>query len=420
MTTTMLSPLGAEPALSLGLDEAEIWPSRRTEILDWLIRQTHQERFVDVILQELCERLLAMGVPVARATLHLRVQHPQWQGARILWRKGAEEMDLETFGHGTLEGKDYQDSPVAEIHRGTAFLRERLTGPSASHRYDLFDTLRQDGLTDYAAWPIEHTLGRQHVVTFASDAPGGFSNADIEMLSDLVPAIAVTSEVRLKNRLARTLLETYVGPHAADQILAGAITRGSGSTVAAAIMVCDMRDFTSISEMWPRDDVIDLLNGYFDAMCEPIEAHGGEILKFIGDGLLAIFPLDRPSACADLLKAVAEAQRSMAALNDRLVADGREPLDYGIGVHVGDVMYGNIGSRKRLDFTVIGPAVNTASRLESLTKVLRQRVLVSRAFAEKAGCFQALESLGRHALRGLDKEVEVFAFKAETCEYQTQ
>ena len=128
MTTTMLPTLGAEPALSLGLDEAEIWPSRRTEILDWLIRQTHQERFVDVILQELCERLLAMGVPVARATLHLRVQHPQWQGARILWRKGADEMDLETFGHGTLEGKDYQDSPVAEIHRGTAFLRERLTG----------------------------------------------------------------------------------------------------------------------------------------------------------------------------------------------------------------------------------------------------------------------------------------------------
>jgi adenylate cyclase len=147
-------------------------------------------------------------------------------------------------------------------------------------------------------------------------------------------------------------------------ILADATRRGSGATARAAIMICDLRDFTRISDNWPHDDVIDLLNGYFDTMSEPIARHGGEILKFIGDGLLAIFPLSQPSACADLLHAVGEARQAMTALNEKNSEAGRAPLNYGIGVHVGDVMYGNIGSRTRLDFTVIGPAVNMASRLE--------------------------------------------------------
>ena len=167
--------------------------------------------------------------------------------------------------------------------------------------------------------------------------------------------------------------------HASELILAGATRRGSGTTVRAAIMICDLRDFTRISDNWPRDDVIDLLNDYFDAMSEPIARHGGEILKFIGDGLLAIFPLSEPNACANLLQAVAEARQAMIALNEKNGETGRAPLNYGIGVHVGDVMYGNIGSRSRLDFTVIGPAVNMASRLETLTKQLGKPVLLSRA-----------------------------------------
>jgi adenylate cyclase len=153
-------------------------------------------------------------------------------------------------------------------------------------------------------------------VTFATDRPGGFDDAHIAGLLKLLPVLALVSEIRVKNRLARTLLETYVGSHAGELILAGATRRGSGTTVRAAIMICDLRDFTRISDNWPRDDVIDLLNGYFDAMSEPIARHGGEILKFIGDGLLAIFPLSEPSACANLLHAVTEARQAMVALND--------------------------------------------------------------------------------------------------------
>ena len=175
-------------------------------------------------------------------------------------------------------------------------------------------------------------------------------------------------------------------------------------------MICDLRDFTKISDNWPRDDVIDLLNGYFDAMSEPITKHGGEILKFIGDGLLAIFPLSQPNACANLLHAVTEARQAMAAFNEQNGETGRAPLNYGIGVHVGDVMYGNIGSRSRLDFTVIGPAVNMASRLETLTKQLGKPVLLSRAFADVVEGDFNLEPVGEHPVRGFSDPIELFAY----------
>jgi adenylate cyclase len=226
----------------------------------------------------------------------------------------------------------------------------------------------------------------------------------------LLPVLALVSEIRVKNRLARTLLETYVGSHAGELILAGATRRGSGTTVRAAIMICDLRDFTKISDNWPRDDVIDLLNGYFDAMSEPIARHGGEILKIIGDGLLAIFPLSEPQACANLLRAVTEARQAMVMLNEKNGEAGRVPLNYGIGVHVGDVMYGNIGSRARLDFTVIGPAVNMASRLEALTKQLGRPVLLSRAFADSVGSEFDLERVGEYPVRGFNDPIELFAY----------
>ncbi|GGD97838.1 adenylate cyclase [Aureimonas endophytica] len=393
------------------------WPHRRSAILDWLMLETSGERFIDNILVQLCERLREAGVPIGRATLNFRIQHPQWFGASMRWRVGLVEAEIETYEHGTMDNVSYLTSPIKAVLAGAGEIRRRLDRPATGSDYDypLYDELRDQGMTDYVAWPIEHTLGRRHVVTFAADRPGGFDEGDIGLLRDLLPALALVSEIRLKNRLARTLLETYVGPHASAEILAGAITRGSGATVGAAILICDLRDFTTISELWPRDDVIELLNGYFDAMSEPIERHGGEILKFVGDGLLAIFPLDRPNACLDLLHAVAEAQAAMALLNEDHVRRGRKPLGYGIGIHVGDVMYGNIGSRRRLDFTVIGPAVNTAARLEALTKEVGRPVLVSKAFAEMAGCQKVLESLGAFPLKGIGGPIEVFAFSGDRC-----
>ena len=381
------------------------------DVLQWLTSDTRDERFLDNIFAELCLRLQRAGIPVKRATLHLMIVHPQWLGSRIMWADGMREAELRRVDYDVRERSDYIDSPANELHDGAAEVRENLErDPASSRKHAFYDRMRAKGLTDYVAWPLYHSLGKRHIVTFATDQPGGFDDEHIAVLLRLLPVLALVSEIRMKNRLARTLLETYVGSHASELVLAGATRRGSGTTVRAAIMICDLRDFTRISDNWPRDDVIDLLNGYFDAMSEPIARHGGEILKFIGDGLLAIFPLSSPSACANLLRAVAEARQAMIALNEKNGETGREPLNYGIGIHVGDVMYGNIGSQTRLDFTVIGPAVNMASRLETLTKQLGRTVLLSRAFADFVKGDFDLERVGEYPVRGFSDPIELFAY----------
>jgi adenylate cyclase len=381
------------------------------DVEHWLANDARDERFIDNIFAELCIRLQRAGIPLKRATLHVLIYHPQWLGARIIWTDGMREAEIGRVDYDVRERSEYIGSPANELQDGAKEVRENLERDSSlGRKHAVYDEMRAAGLTDYVAWPLYHTLGKRHMVTFATDRAGGFDAAHIARLSKLLPILALVSEIRIKNRLARTLLETYVGAHAGELILAGATRRGSGTTVRAAIMICDLREFTRISDNWPRDDVIELLNGYFDAMSEPITRHGGEILKFIGDGLLAIFPLSEPSACANLLRAVSEARKAMAALNETNRETGRAPLNYGIGVHVGDVMYGNIGSQSRLDFTVIGPAVNMASRLEALTKQLGKTVLLSRAFADLVESEFALERVGEYPVRGFNDPIELFAY----------
>lgn len=381
-------------------------------VVDWLTNGTRDQRFIDNIFAEMCIRLQQAGIPLKRSTLHVRIQHPQWLGARFMWSDGMREAEIGRVDFDVMGRSEYIGSPANEMFDGATEVRENLErDPALGRKHALYDEMRAKGLTDYVAWPLYHTLGKRHLITFSTDRPGGFDDAHVAALKKVLPVLALVSEIRIKNRLARTLLETYVGAHAGELILAGATRRGTGTTVRAAIMICDLRDFTKISDNWPRDDVIDLLNDYFDAMSEPIVRHGGEILKFIGDGLLAIFPLSQPNACANLLRAVTEARQAMAALNERNKSTSRAPLNYGIGVHVGDVMYGNIGSTSRLDFTVIGPAVNMASRLETLTKQIGKPVLLSRDFAELVTPEFELERVGQHAVRGFSEPIELFAFQ---------
>ncbi len=383
------------------------WPSRRTAVLDWLVNETRDQRFLDNIFVELCRRLEEGGVVLARAAMFLQTNHPQWLGVRVHWRRGLTEADLRPSDYAVVTTDTYLLSPAAAIHSGTAEVRARLHATTAADdAFPILDELRRDGLTDYVAWPFSFTLGKRHFITFATDRPGGFRDDDLTQLAELLPVLATVVDLRLKNRLARLLLDTYVGPHAGEAILAGATRRGSGFTVEAAIVVVDLRGFTAISDLWPRDDVIALLNDYFDALSEPIEAHGGEILKFMGDGLLAIFPDDAMAAT----RAVAAICRSMAALNAAREENGLAPLGYGVGVNFGDVMYGNIGSRTRLDFTVIGPAVNIASRLETLTKQVAPHVLFSAAFVARTGCRATLKSVGTFPLQGVGQPLEVYTF----------
>jgi adenylate cyclase len=382
-----------------------------SDVVHWLTNDAREERFIDNIFAELCVRLQGAGIPVKQGSLDILVHHPQWIGARIFWADGMRKAGIERVDYDVRESPEYIDSPVSEINQGATEVREDLErDPSLGRTHVVYGEMRAKGLTDYVAWPLYHTFGKRHIVSFATDRHRGFDDAHIASLTKLLPVLALVSEIRIKNRLARTLLETYVGPYAGKLILAGAARRGRGTKVRAAIMICDLRDFTEISENRSRDDVIDLLNGYFDAVSEPIARHGGEILKFIGDGLLAIFPLSQPAACANLLRAVAEVRQAMAALNEENCVIGRSSLNYGIGVHVGDVTYGNIGSRTRLDFTVIGPAVNMAARLETLTKELGRTVLLSRSFVDVVESDFDFEHVGEYFVRGFRDPIELFTY----------
>jgi len=397
-------------AQPLSISQASVAHERA--ILDWLMRGTHCRPNIEDIFTELCKKLLAAGLPLARASLHFRVHHPQWVGTRIIWNRGSSAAELQTVGYHVEGTPEFLDSPLRDITLGAGPIRQRLDAVETGIRhYSFFTELKAAGMSDYLALPLDHTLGKRHLVSFASDAMPGFADEHIDMMGNILPALALVSEIRVKNQLARTLLETYVGPHASEQILEGATTRGSGATVGAAIILCDLRNFTALSHSRPRDLVIELLNGYFDAVAEPIEKYGGEILKFMGDGLLAAFPLSDSRACSNLLRAICEARSAIGRLNDSVRSSGLEPLEYGMGVHVGDVMYGNIGSRSRLDFTVIGAVVNVASRLEGLTKTVQRPVLFSEAFVKLAGCQDVLENMGEHHLRGLGDPIGVFAFR---------
>lgn len=392
------------------------WPTRLSSALDWLVRETSALPFVDDLYAGFCERLVAEGVPIDRATMHLRTLHPQFWGARVLWRPGMKEADIATIEPSVLEDPRFLHSPIKALYDGADGIRQRLDLPDAEHGrdYGIYAELREEGLTDYMALPMQFTDGKRHAATWSTKQPGGFSTADLVEINDVLPILAMAVEIRLNRRITKNLLNAYVGRHAGERILSGDIRRGTGATVRAAVWNCDLRGFTRISEQWPRDDVIEWLNEYFDVMAAPVERHGGEILKFVGDGMLAIFRLDSPDACNQALQAAVEARRGMRELNARRTQRGSFELGFGVALHVGDVMYGNIGTATRLDFTVIGPAVNVASRLQTLTKELRRQVLLSAPFAFMCGCSaEFLSTLGRYPLRGLDEPIEVFGLAEE-------
>lgn len=382
------------------------------EVFNWLLRDTYDERYIDRILVALCGRLRDVGISVARATLHLRTQQREWLGATLLWRDGLDEAEIVLQDYAVEQSDQYLLSPLLAVRSGAAELRRRLWQlPPGEYDYAILSDLRAEGLTDYVAWPMHHTLGKRQVVTFASDAPRGFSDTEIGFLHRLVPLLGLVSDARIKNVLIRTFLETYVGPFASRRILDGDTRRGFGSSIEAVTMISDLRHSTELSAEWPRDQMIALLDAYFEAIVDPIERLGGEVLKFMGDGMLAVFPLDKPDACANLILSVREGQERLGALNAENRSRGLPELRHGIGVHLGEVNYGNIGSRHRLDFTVIGPVVNIASRLQDLTREAGFPVLVSGDFAARAGRPDEFQNVGTFNVRGVPDPIEVLSLK---------
>jgi adenylate cyclase len=258
---------------------------------------------------------------------------------------------------------------------------------------------------------VRFSGNRINAVSVATDRPNGFTDAEIERFKGLVPLLALVLEVKETRRIASTLLDTYLGRDAGRRVLGGLIRRGDGITIAAALWYCDLRNFTATTEALSRAETISLLNDYFECMVAPVHRHGGEVLKFIGDALLAIFPmvddLDRDRACQAALAAAEEALADLDRLNHRRQAGGRPTLEAGIALHAGAVTYGNIGAPDRLDFTVIGAAVNFVTRLERMCGQVGRSLLASAVFASPCG--SKLVSIGRYRLRGMAQAQEIFA-----------
>ncbi|HKE41924.1 MAG TPA: adenylate/guanylate cyclase domain-containing protein [Casimicrobiaceae bacterium] len=382
-----------------------------SSVVDWLMWGARSARQAKDIMGEMCERVVACGVPLWRGAVFVRTLHPQITGRRFLWRLGAG-VEVGELEFERLETAEYRESPVVRVYATMAPLRRRLRQASDAADFEVLQSLYAEGATDYLASPLLFIDGTVHVATWATRNPGGFTDEQIAALESIVAPLARVAEISALRRTATNLLDTYVGRHAGERILAGRVRRGDTESILAAIWLSDMRGFTTLADRVSPDALISLLNRYFDCQVPPILEHGGEVLKFMGDGLLAIFPLDNerndmPAVCDAALAAADMARERVAALSGSSDIEGLDGLRFGLALHIGEVLYGNIGGGNRLDFTCIGPAVNLAARLEKLAGRLGRTMLVSEQFAQQ--CRSRLVPVGAHALPGFSEEQRVFA-----------
>ncbi|MFQ5971301.1 MAG: adenylate/guanylate cyclase domain-containing protein [Alphaproteobacteria bacterium] len=340
-------------------------------------RVTDPNEFLDA----LADRLRQGGVAVTRITTGVPILHPNLWSFSGLWElgKGSSERRYRLTGNDNVSG--FENSPIRIVYDGGGPVRCGPQQPAENGEFSILADLRQAGFTDYIVLGARFSDGTTKAVSLATDHPDRFGEDDIALFEAMMPALAMNLEVQALRRTARTLLDTYVGRQAGERVLNGAIMRGMGETIRAVIWLCDLRGFTELSESLARDHLIELLNQYFGAMTDAVEGDGGEVLKFIGDAMLAIFPIDASAdaedACSRALSAAIRAKAAMVEINRARSEAGQPVIGYGIALHLGDVEYGNIGGESRLDFTVIGPAVNFAARIEGLCGQLGRTLLLS-------------------------------------------
>jgi adenylate cyclase len=376
----------------------------------WLINGAPGAPTRAALIEELCGRLTSVGVPVDRAGIFVEVLHPEIKGRSFIWRRGEPvEAGKEAFDE--TVSTDGGLLPRAWVQEFRVTLRRRLK-EEVSSAFPLLDRLGREGFTDYLAAPIHFADGAVHVASWATRRACGFTEEDVAGLHGLGAPLARILEVYTLRRTAVTLLDTYVGRQAGTRVLAGHIHRGDTEAIDAAIWLSDMRGFTNLSDRLPPESVVTLLNRYFDSQVSTIEAHGGEVLKFMGDGLLAIFPITEEAemrVCADVMAAARAARARILTLEE--IAQHGEAQPFSLALHAGRILYGNIGGGRRLDFTVIGPAVNLTSRLERLPRDLGRSVVASERFARLCG--EPLLPLGAFPLRGLPQPQPAFGLPEE-------
>jgi adenylate cyclase len=387
--------------------------SKFQNLVDWLINGAPSASNPVALLTQTCERLVAAGIPLWRVGAFVETPHPDIYGRSFIWRLGAEVI-VSTADFSLPTSPQFTQSPLILVYNSRKEVRFRLDDPETG-RFPLFEDLRAEGVTDYLALPLLFTDGSVHVASWTTKEAGGFTDAHLAGLRKIIGPFARLGEIYAQRRTAATLLDTYVGNSAGERILAGRIRRGHTEALQTVIWLSDLRGFTALSDRVSAETVVDILNQYFDCQVASIKARGGEVLKYMGDGLLAVFPVDEyvgdvGQVCSAVLEAARESRANVEALrypNGEIV----ERFRFGIALHVGTVLYGNIGGGNRLDFTCIGPAVNLAARLEKIAGRLQRTTIASAAFA--ASCAGDWADLGEFPIAGFSKAERIYGLAEE-------
>ncbi len=410
------------------------------DIEEWLLGPAVLENDLLAVIEALAWRLVACGVELDRLTVHVGTLHPQLIGFMWAWYRFDGICEEARIGRTTLQTESYLRSPLTHVIEGGRVVRENPQDPESAKRFPLMADLKPLGITDYIALPFA-TAGLVHTAqpsaagvfpvargetatgatrfhnaaTIATSREGGFFDHELTQIKRVLKLVALHLERHIAVRIASNLVDTYIGPVAGVEVLHGTIQRGDGHAINAIIWASDLRDFTGLTDRLPAQDVTAVLNAAFERFAGAVADHCGEVLKFIGDGLLAVFryeeDADKAIAAQAALLAARQALRDLDDLNRNPPSDlgnvvGWCPLAAGIALHDGEVFFGNVGAPDRLDFTVIGRAVNEASRVEGLTKELGHALLITEGVARVLP--DSLVDLGVQNLRGVDRPVRIF------------
>ena len=393
----------------------------------WAVREGLRGAAAYELFDGYCQLLVVHGTPLWRAHVAMETLHPQWNGYGYTWRRDLNAIEPEQYAHGSFEETDWVTSPLNHLIRRAdggepnPSMRRRLEAGPDQRDFPVLEEFFAQGATDYVAYLFVYGLGDSRdrsqgsgiVYSFTTDRRGGFAEDDTRLVQATLPVLSLAMKAHAAHVIASGLLATYLGEDAGRQVHAGAIMRGSVERIRAVIWFADIRGFTLISDAAPGPVVVELLNDVFEVLTAALRPRGGQVLKFIGDGMLAVFPFeetDRAETCRRALDAAIEAMQALDAQNTGRLLRAPQSAKVDLALHIGEVLYGNVGATDRLDFTVIGPAVNEAARIEALCEPLGRSILVSPEFAAAAMDNESrLEPLGRHALRGVREPKEIFA-----------
>jgi adenylate cyclase len=383
--------------------------ARSRELAAWLLELGTGRLEPAALVTSLAAKLEAMGVALFRVSIWIPTKHPELWGNQIIWSCD-EGCQIVRRAHDVSASSDYVGTPAQRLHEsGARTLRCRLDDP-AERQFELVRRLAAKGATDYLMVALEEPRFGTAWIAYASRQPGGFSDDDVRLLSEIAPLLSLRIQLIAAQLETESLLEVYLGKNASRRVLAGAFRRGEGEEIEAAIWFCDMRGFTSLSDRTPAREVVAILDTYFELLAAAVEQQGGEILKLIGDAMLAVFPVGAAGANHSCRRALAAGLAALESVRTWRERSGLS-VQLGIALHLGRVMYGNIGGRERLDFTVIGASVNEVCRVESLAKELGVPLLMT---AELAAALDRDDtvSLGFHALKGVGDRREILTIRA--------